>query len=254
MEWLTNVAVSIVGAAIWSAIVLITRFGYLRSGKLSGNWYQVAYYADDPTMNGIPWSIELIRVRHQRDTVSGQMWRVHNPHYDRKWYFVGRYDDGHFDCIYWAVKGSGGCGSLHLWRVSDNNLRGRFVESQIIHSGSNISIEYLDAPLEWIRVGSSDESRVLPWLDLAEVEQVKKHVPARSVRLFKRRLSRYFGDSEDAATKRRAVLERLSYGGAFIDLTGPLAMEAEKRRRTQCALEPPDSPGKPMSPEHPIID
>jgi hypothetical protein len=238
MDWITSLWVSVLGAAVWSAALVGFRWAYHRSGKLSGTWYQVTYHSDDAGMTGIPWSVELVRARHHRAESTGTMWRIHRPFPDRKWSFWARYDDGRLDGTYWSVRGDGGTGSIHLRQFSNSNLRGRFVESQL----RDDSIVYLVAPLEWIRVGSPDEIRVLPWLDLSESNRMSRHLPHRVTRLLRRQLSNCLDEhGEDANNWRRRLLESCSYTGALSDLTGPLAMEAEKQRRGFKA-----SPGTPV--------
>ncbi|SEH01557.1 hypothetical protein SAMN05444920_1215 [Nonomuraea solani] len=252
-EWFSNIIVSVLGAGVWSALVLGAKAYYERSGALAGIWYQVTYYADDPAMRKIPWSVELLRVRHHRRTISGHIWRVHNPYFDRKWSFVGRYSDGCMDGTYWSVKGGGGRGSLHLWRVSDNNLRGRFVESQLVHDGPDMSIVYLEAPLEWIRLGSHEEKRVVPWLELDKTDQMEPYVPKYMIRTLRQGVARCFGEgqAQEANNWRKRLLEGLGYARALVDLTGPLAMEEEKQRRAAPAAPATGSPGELMTPEQP---
>jgi hypothetical protein len=114
-----------------------------------------------------------------------------------------------------------------------------------------MSIAYLDAPLEWIRLGSSEERRAAAWLEPNEIDHVKIHMPGRTVQILKQSLSHYFGDSREAVTWRRKFLEGLGYGGSFVDLTGPLAMEQEKQRRTVLEASQPESPGELMIPDQP---
>ncbi|MCK2221931.1 hypothetical protein MF672_050205 [Actinomadura sp. ATCC 31491] len=252
-EWFSNILISVLGAGVWSALVLVAKAYYERSGALAGLWYQVTYYADDPAMRGVPWSVELMRVRHHRQSVSGHIWRIHGPYLDRKWSFVGRYSDGCMDGTYWSVKGGGGRGSLHLWRVSDNNLRGRFVESQLVHDGPEMSIVYLEAPLEWIRLGSHEERRVLPWLELDKTAQMEPYMPKYMIQALRQGVARCYGEGRvhEANDWRRQLLEGLGYAGALVDLTGPLAMEAEKRRRATPSEKATASPGELIAPEQP---
>ncbi|HEX3647763.1 MAG TPA: hypothetical protein VHV49_05005, partial [Pseudonocardiaceae bacterium] len=58
---------------------------------------------------------------------------------------------------------------------------------------------------------------------------------------------------ENADGWRRRLLESLSYGAALIDLSGPLAMEAEKKRRGNVDSSLLSSPGQPLELEHPRL-
>lgn len=124
-----------------------------------------------PDRDTLPWSIELIRVRHQGNEVLADNWRVynstdHDPHYDRKWSSRGRCaNDSVIDSYYWSEHGEGGHGTFQLWMITSGRFCGQFSQSITMAKNNESSNEFISSYLEWIRLGSDAEHKVLEWFE-----------------------------------------------------------------------------------------
>ena len=124
-----------------------------------------------PDRDTLPWSIELICVRHQGKEVLADNWRVYNstdddPHYDRKWSSRGRCaNDSVIDSYYWSERGEGGHGTFQLWMITSGRFCGQFSQSITTVRNNESSNEFISSYLEWIRLGSDAEHKVLEWFE-----------------------------------------------------------------------------------------
>jgi hypothetical protein len=124
-----------------------------------------------PDRDALPWSIELICVRHQGNEVLADNWRVYNstdddPHYDRKWSSMGRCsNDSVIDSYYWSERGEGGHGTFQLWMITSGRFCGQFSQSITTARNNESSNEFISSHLEWIRLGSDAEHKVLEWFE-----------------------------------------------------------------------------------------
>jgi hypothetical protein len=243
MVWLVSILLGLVATALWELLEAGIRAWRERSGPLAGDWYQVTYNVEDKDMAREPWSIEWIQIRHRGHTLSGTFWRIFCCYYDRQWSFEGRFNDGEIIGHYWAVRGEGGRGILALSRLSNGMYKGEFRERNNIFEALSIRSEYSGNPLEWIRVGSGGEERILPWLHLMPPDDSdQRYLPRRIRKLLRQRLTVPY-DIESGSR----VLEAMGYATGLIDLTGPLAIERERRRarRERAERESKADPGAP---------
>jgi hypothetical protein len=212
------VASSLIGAAVWAIIALALDAARHRRGAIAGHWYQVTFDPDDTTK---VWSIELVVVKHYRESISGTMWRIYPAHFDRRWTFDGRCRDYFVRAQYWADRGDGGEGTLKLFRYRRSNCAGRFEEEQPRSVGFGASFIEFAAPMEWIRVDGDQEPAVLDKIATMPESRLSQNLPKRISRGLQRRLAKHSG--------RDGARPPLTYRGAMYDPTGP-AVEAERLR------------------------
>jgi hypothetical protein len=170
--WIVGVSCSLIAAVI--AFTVRGTFDAwrsrknARSGQLAGEWYQITY---DPNDWSKLWSIEWLNVSHHYDTIEGTMWRVWRhpcaqPHFDRQWKFLAHFRNGFLVGHYWSESGDGGDGSLHLRHPRRSYCQGKFQEELPTGDPGAFNVNF-EAPLDWIRVGSDNEPRVLNYFDQA---------------------------------------------------------------------------------------
>jgi hypothetical protein len=123
---------------------------------------------------GRPWSIEILHLRHGRSRFTGSMWRVYSMRDDasgrrdtlnRRWQSNGRaYEDAIVDGLYWCDRGEGGHGVFRLWTINKvSHYCGDFVADKVSPNAKGVNREGFTAPVEWIRIGSGAEIKMLPW-------------------------------------------------------------------------------------------
>ncbi len=212
---------SIIGAAVWTLIAYVISSRRQRSGAVAGNWYQITY---DPKDSSIVWSIEWIEAVHKSDTVAGTTWRIYPHHFDRRWRFQGRCCDARIRAQYWADRGNGGEGSMKLYQLLRSNYLGRFEEEQVKSYEIGPSFVDFAAPIEWIRVGSDDESAVLAKLKAIPEAEMLTNLPRRIRRRLQNSLAR------DRLSQK--TFRALAFGSCLVDMSGPLANEVERVRQT----------------------
>lgn len=264
----------VIAAAIWAAVTQLVRRGRERRGFLAGWWWQITYppvsgatvipvSSEAEAANGSaevlfrdpmehsawsladpddsPWSIELLYIRQRNEIFSGEAWRVYREHPERRWVSSGRCgNDSIVDGIYWANRGEGGHGTFHLWAfIGSSRYCGEFSESKVQLGPSGPRFEFSSAPLEWVRVGSDEEAKVLSWLRRAVPQKLDSSWPRRVQRKICLACGipdspshfgwlRYFGYAPTV------------YGDPFV----ALALEAQ--RRSQRNREPSDTEDGPV--------
>jgi len=225
--WVLSIAISVAGAAAWAGMTRLASIWAERSGKLTGDWYQVTYWPEDIEMTDEPWSIEWVEARHRRSSVRGRMWRVYRralresqagvgaaaPIQKRpgqsvidpqnRWVFVGRCVDSPLNATYWADRGAGGQGSMHMWKVNNTHYRGKFAEVKLEGSGLLMKIKIEEAGIEWIRVDSPEARRVLGYCDDLDERELAEWLP-RGIRakLHANRAAGPTGGSSESASER----------------------------------------------------
>jgi hypothetical protein len=222
MAWLIGIGTGLVSAAIWAAVALLIEYRRHRSGPLAGDWYQVTF---DPNVADKIWSIEFLEVKHLRDKVFGNMWRIYPAHYDRQWTFSGLFRYHFLRAQYACTRGDGRDGMMKLAPYSRSNCAGRFEEDQPTSVEFGATFAEFKAPLEWIKVGCDQEPAVIDRLEEAPQWQYSEYLPRRVLRKLTKRAERMTGGDR--------VLRALSYCGALNDLSSPLAMQAMQIRDAQ---------------------
>ncbi len=134
----------------------------------------------DPYQN--PWSIELIRVMHSKRNFKARCWRIFPAHYSRRWRSDGALmDDSIIDGRYWCDRGDGGHGTFHLFTsIEPGRCCGEFSSAEAKLRFSELSSEFNGAPLEWIKLGSRSEEKVLKWLKRAELTPAYPCLPRKA--------------------------------------------------------------------------
>lgn len=221
MVWIVGVISSLIGAAVWASIAYAIEIRRQRSGAVAGHWYQITY---DPNNSAEVWSIEWVEALHRNETVSGCMWRIYPHHFDRRWHFQGRCHDARIRVHYWADRGNGGEGSMKLYMLLRSNYLGNFEEEKVNSFGIGPSFVDFAAPIEWIRVESDDEPPVLSKLRTLPEADITAHLPRRIKNKLQERLA------EDPMSQK--IYRALAFGSCLNDISGPLANEVERLRKS----------------------
>ncbi|MET8448691.1 hypothetical protein [Streptomyces sp. NPDC005209] len=219
MEILMGLITALIGGATWEGFRALFLARRQQHGALAGHWYQVTY---DPEDEGRVWSIEWVEVKHSKNSFHGTMWRIYSRNIDRRWKFEGRYIDSFAISSYWADRGDGKNGSMLLYRHNQSGCIGRFMQAQPKNIDFNLRHEGFSAHVEWIRLGSESEVLVLGIVSEVDREELAQYLPGRIHKRLMRQL-----EIESTPSQ---FWRSLSYGSAMVDLSGPLAAEAERRR------------------------
>lgn len=223
------ILISTAGAGVLEAVKVVVFRREEKRGALAGWWWQITYPPTDPQMAGIPWSVELVSVRHFKRRVTAVMFRVLNrddrpdADYEKRWRGEGRYDDIVLDGHHWGEAGHAGHGTFHLWRCSATELRGEFSESTSQSTGMSMTLVWDGAPLRWVRLRSTEEAPVLKMLrDCPPPEDADAY--SRSVH---KELARAVPGHPVPPSRLRVGA---AHAGALTDLTPAYALEAERQR------------------------
>ena len=221
MVLVVGIISSLIGAAVWAIISYIIENQRQRSGVAAGHWYQITYNPEDTKD---VWSIEWVETFQRNETITGTMWRIYPEHFNRRWRFQGRCNDGKIRAQYWATRGNGGGGSMKLYMLRPSNFLGNFEEERANSFGIGPSFVDFAAPIEWIEVHSDDEPLVLAELRKISQAEMVAHLPRRICRKLTGRLG------EDPLSQK--IFRSLAFGTCLYgELSGPLANEVERLRK-----------------------
>jgi len=221
MVWIVGVISSLIGGAAWASIAYAIEIRRQRSGPVAGHWYQITY---DPLDSSKVWSIEWVEAFHRNENVSGCMWRIYPRHFNRRWHFQGRCHDARIRADYWADRGNGGEGSMKLYTLLRSNYLGKFEEEKVNSFSIGPSFVDFAAPIEWIRVDSDDEPAVLARLRTLPETDITSHLPRRIRARLQARLA------VDPTSQK--IFRALAFGACLYDMSGPLANEVERLKRS----------------------
>jgi len=159
-----------VGLALACIPLMIGGVRYLGEyrGDLAGYWYQVTYDPKDEQMGEACWSIELMRLRHRRDSVKGTWWRIYPEHFYKKWTWEGKLEGAFVIGSYFASRKSksGGSGNFFMMEIGEGRVKGHFMCVLVEDMASGgVGFEPETWPMEWIRVDRCNGAALANWVE-----------------------------------------------------------------------------------------
>jgi hypothetical protein len=138
-------------------------------GPLAGYWYQVTYARTDEQMTEPCFSIELMRLRHWRDTVKGTWWRIYPEAFNKKWSWEGRVTGALIIGSYfaWRKSKAGGSGNFFMMEIdAEGRAKGHFMCVVVEDTKSGgVGYEPLVQPMEWLRADRCTGAELASWIE-----------------------------------------------------------------------------------------
>lgn len=192
---------------------------------------EMSAWASRPGSTGI-WSIELARVRHhsRSQKLTAKSWRIVTHGFDRRWLNEAVVsEDSVIDGTYRCTRGDGDHGTFSLRRASSGRYLGVFTAAETVVERDGVSYHFFSAPLEWIKVGSTNEGKLDEWLLQADLASNQKLWPLFARRIIAAKLG--------IPPRWPQWFAMIGYGNSLQDITYAYAVSQAERERVRRIIE-----------------